>query len=143
VIEPALKASKVVLCDRFISSTCAYQGAAGYDPQRIIELGRLAVGNTWPQLTIILDVPPEEGFRRTGRKPHHAGQKRKDMGEGLFSDALPDAMEARPLDFHRKVHKLFMSLPKDYPGRVEVVSGLGSNAEVHQRILELLERVDF
>src|SRR6185436_4631396 len=89
VIEPALKASKVVLCDRFISSTCAYQGAAGYDPQRIIELGRLAVGNTWPQLTIILDVPPEEGFRRTGRKPHHAGQKRKDMGEGLFSDALP------------------------------------------------------
>src|SRR5687768_9809413 len=101
VIEPAIKAGKVVLCDRFISSTCAYQGAAGYDIGRIIDLGRMAVGETWPQLTVILDVPPDEGFRRTGRKPHHAGQNRKDAGQGmLLADVQPDAMEARPLDFH-------------------------------------------
>src|SRR5207249_2165324 len=77
VVEPALKARQVVLCDRFISSTCAYQGAAGYDIPRVIEVGRYAVGDTWPDLTLILDLPVEEGFARTGRKPHHAGQRRK------------------------------------------------------------------
>src|SRR5689334_13940919 len=74
VVEPAIRSGNVVLCDRFISSTCAYQGAAGYDMKRVIEVGRYAVGNTWPDLTIILNVSPDEGFRRTGRKPHHAGR---------------------------------------------------------------------
>ena len=76
VIEPAVKAGKVVLCDRFISATCAYQGAAGYEIDRIIQLGYFAVGQTWPQLTLVVDVPVEEGFRRTGRKPHHVGRQR-------------------------------------------------------------------
>ncbi len=145
VIEPAMKARKVVLCDRFISATCAYQGAAGYDIRRIIELGQYAVGDTWPHLTIILDVPPDEGFKRTGRKPQHAGRNRKrhDGNQAtLLSDIQHDAMEARPLDYHRKVHKLFLSLPREYPGRVEVVSGVGTAAEVHDRIMELLDRVD-
>jgi dTMP kinase len=145
VIEPATKAGKVVLCDRFISSTCAYQGAAGYDAHKIIELGRFAVGNTWPDLTLILDVPADEGFRRTGRKPHHAGRNRKrhDSAQGtLLSDAHVDAMEARPLEYHRRVHKLFLSLPSEYPGRVEVIDGTGSADEVHARIMETIRRVD-
>ena len=145
VITPALEASKVVLCDRFISATCAYQGAGGLDVNRIIELGRYAVGDTWPQLTFILDVPVEEGFRRMGRKPHHAGQHRKrhDASQGLLlPDAQPDAMEARPIDFHRKVRQLFLNLPADYPGRVEVIDGLGRPQEVHARICETLKHVD-
>jgi dTMP kinase len=144
VIEPAIRAGKVVLCDRFISATCAYQAAAGYDPTRIIDLGRFAVGDTWPELTVILDVPADEGFRRTGRKPHHAGRNRKrEAGQGFLLDGgRPDAMEARPIEFHRRVHKLFLSLPPDYPGRVEIVNGVGSVEEVHQRVMEMLEGVD-
>ena len=145
VIEPALRAGTMVLCDRFISATCAYQGAAGYDIQRIIELGNFAVGQTWPQLTFILDVPVEEGFRRTGRQPHHAGQRRKtDVHQGLLlNDVAPDAMEARPIDYHRKVRKIFLSLPAEYPGRIEVIDGLRPPEEIHAHIMELLERVDF
>jgi len=146
VIEPAVKAGKVVLCDRFISATCAYQGAAGYDIDRIIELGRLAVGSTWPQLTLVVDVPVEEGFRRTGRKPHHAGrqrQKNNDAHQGLLLDDIEhDAMEARPLAFHRKVRQLFLHLPADYPGKVEVIDGSDSPEQVHERIMETLARVD-
>jgi len=145
VIEPALSAGKVVLCDRFISATCAYQGAAGYDVKGVIELGRFAVGDTWPQLTFILDVPVEEGFRRTGRKPHHAGRHRKrhDGNQGLLlSDVHPDAMEARPIEFHRKVRQLFLNLPAAYPGRVEVIDGLGSPEQIHNRIMEALSDVD-
>lgn len=145
VIDPALKAGRVVLCDRFVSATCAYQGAAGYDVKRIIELGRLAVGDTWPDLTLILDVPVEEGFRRTGRRSHHAGRRRKRQHETqglLLPDVQPDAMEARPIDFHRKVRQLFLNLPPEYPGRVEVINGLGSPEAIHGRILEALTNVD-
>jgi dTMP kinase len=145
VIEPALRAGKTVLCDRFISATCAYQGAAGYDIQQIIRLGTFAIGQTWPHMTVILDVPVEEGFRRTGRKPHHAGQRRKgDQQQGLLlNDVEPDAMEARPIDYHRKVRKLFLDLPAEYPGRIEVVDAMHTPEEIHARILELIERVDF
>ena len=62
VIRPALAEGKMVLCDRFISATCAYQGSNGYATDRIIQLGRLAVGDTWPHLTIIIDLPVEEGL---------------------------------------------------------------------------------
>ena len=62
VIRPALTVGKTVLCDRFVTSTCAYQGAAGYDPKRIIDLARMAIGDCWPDVTIILDVDVEEGF---------------------------------------------------------------------------------
>lgn len=144
VVEPAVRGGQIVLCDRFISSTCAYQGAAGYDVHRVIEVGRYAVGDTWPGLTIILNVPPEEGFRRTGRKPHHAGRHRSrgDSGQTmLLSDARVDAMEARPLEYHRRVHKMFLSLPSEYPGRVEIVDGMGTPAQVHDRIMELIQRV--
>jgi dTMP kinase len=145
VIEPALKAGRVVLCDRFISSTWAYQGAAGYDVSRIVELGRFAVGETWPDLTLVFDVEPEEGFRRTGRKPHHAGQNRRRAAgqSSLLQDVHPDAMEARPLAFHRKVRELFLKLPADYPGQVVIIDGRDSVENVHARVMEALERAAF
>jgi dTMP kinase len=135
----------VVLCDRFVSSTYAYQGAAGYDVSRLIELGRLAVGETWPNLTLIIDVPTEEGFRRTGRKPHHAGRNRKSSeGQGLLlSDVRTDAMEARPIAFHRKVRERFRQLPPDYPGKVVVLDGLRPPQQVHEHIVEIITSEDF
>jgi dTMP kinase len=144
VIEPALRASKIVLCDRFISSTCAYQVAAGYDLQRVIELGRYAVGDTWPDLTIVVDVAPELGFERTGRQAHHAGRKRADVGQAmLIGGARTDAMEARPLEFHRRVREALLSLPDVYPKPVIVVDGAGGPDEVHARVWEAVSRAAF
>lgn len=144
VVEPAMKTGKAVLCDRFISSTCAYQGAAGYDIPRVIEVGRYAVGQTWPDMTLIFDVPVEEGFARTGRKPHHAGALRKSASgqRAMFHDAVPDAMEARPIEFHRRVREIFLSLPKLYPNPVEIIDGRGDPAAVHAQVLERLTHVD-
>ncbi|GMU22486.1 MAG: hypothetical protein AMXMBFR13_25720 [Phycisphaerae bacterium] len=145
VVEPALKAGKVVLCDRFISATCAYQGAAGYDLGRIIELGRFAVGGTWPDLTLILDVPTEQGFDRTGRRPHHAGRNRKnhDAAQGfLLGNVQVDAMEARPIAFHRKVRQLFLNLPPEYPGKIEIVDASGSPEQVRDAVWEVIRRAD-
>jgi len=143
VIDPALKCGDVVLCDRFISSTCAYQAAAGFDIARIIELGRYAVGETWPALTIILDLPPELGFERTGRVPSASGPRRlKDtVGQRMmFADVRTDAMESRPLEFHQRVRQLFLKLQEHYPRPVVHVDGVGTRDEVHARVIEAIER---
>ena len=156
VIEPAIKQRKVVLCDRFVSATCAYQGAAGHDVQRIIELAPYAIGNTWPDLTIVLDVDVETGFERTGRKPHHTGKNRKrNAGQhGMFDDALTDAMEARPIEFQRKVRQNFISLQNtptragagaggcEYPAPVALIDTTNSPGPkaVHQDVLRVIEQ---
>lgn len=144
VIKPALSAKKTVLCDRFVTATCAYQGAAGYDPRRVVELARFAIGDCWPDYTVILDIETEQGFKRIGRKPHHAGKHRdKDAGQGmLIEDARPaDAMEARSLHFHRRVRQIFLGLHEYYPTPVFTVDGQGDVDTVHQRVLEGLSRV--
>jgi len=145
VIRPALAAGNTVLCDRFVSSTCAYQGAAGYDPRRVIELARFAVGDCWPHLTLVLDVDPEIGFQRIGRKPHHAGKNRKKAaGESsLIAGTETDAMEARPIDFHRRVRKVFQELPTYYPTPVIAIDASADEEVVYQRIVEGLARVTF
>lgn len=142
VIDPALRSGKVVLCDRFVSATCAYQGAAGYDIRRIIELAPYAIGDTWPDLTIILDVDVETGLARTGRKPHHSGKNRKQSAgqHSMFGDAVPDAMEARPLEFHRKVRESFLKLADFYPRQVRVIdtTALAGAQAVHRQVVEIL-----
>jgi dTMP kinase len=139
VIDPALKENQAVLCDRYVSSTCAYQGAAGYDPKRVIELAHFAIGNTWPQLTIVIDLPIEAGLDRTGRKATPKKQSSDVQGQvRLFADTHVDAMESRPVSFHEKVRQMYLDLPKIYPAPVAIVDGQGSVEEVHARVMETL-----
>ncbi len=143
-INPALARGDTVLCDRYVTSTCAYQGAAGYDPRRVIELARFALGDPpvgWPDLTIVLDIDVEEGFNRIGRKPAHAGKNRDSSGEALLiSGAKTDAMEARPIDFHRRVRQIFLEVHEYYPTPVTTVDGRGDVEAVHQRIMACLAK---
>jgi dTMP kinase len=120
VVRPALAAGHTVVGDRFISATCAYQVAAGMPLEDVLALGQLAVADTWPDLTLILDVAPEVGFARTGRKPHHTLRR----GEGqfnMFDGVTADAMERRPLEFHRRVRETFRALPGVYPRPVALI----------------------
>ena len=144
VVEPALAAGNTVLCDRFVSATCAYQGAAGYDVANVINVAQYAIGDTWPDLTFVLDIDVEKGFERTGREPHHAGKHRKKQtGQNvLFHDTQTDAMEARPIEFHRKVRQVFLRLPDVYPRPVEIIDAGRPPDAVHQSVWEILQRVD-
>src|SRR5690606_7576684 len=84
-IRPALERGAWVVCDRFIDSTRVYQGTLGNVDQRLIRaLERLVVGDTWPDLTFILDVPPEIGLKRVDTR-----------GEGI------NRFEAEDLEYHR------------------------------------------
>ena len=146
VIKPAKENGKVILCDRYISATCAYQGAGGYSVDEIITLGKLAVGDIWPDLTIILDISPEEGRARTGQQKN---QKTKDKHKDaqqlyLISNVIPDRFDSRPLDYHRKVRKEFLKLKEYYPSRIEIVDVSNSDEiSVQEKILNLLMETDF
>lgn len=108
VMLPALKAGKIVLCDRFLDSTTVYQGAArsiSDDPVSFIN--QFAVGSVTPDLTFILDVPVEESLARVRRR---------------ISD-IPDRMEQENVDFYRKVREGYLILARSLPERFHVVDG--------------------
>jgi dTMP kinase len=146
IIGPALAEGKTVLCDRFISATCAYQGSNGYPTDKIIQLGRFAVGDTWPHLTILIDLPVEEGLGRIGKK---RGQRTKvnhaDAGQGhLFENARIDRFDSRPLDYHRRVRAEFLKLPDYYPGVVRIVDASQRDIEsVHKEIEQIVIETEF
>ncbi len=119
VIRPALSNQACVLCDRYISSTIAYQGAGGIDTRQIRSAGEVAVGGLWPDLTIILDLPAEVGLSRL--------------------PGAPDRMEAKALSFHEKVRELFLAQAAEAPERFRVIDASGSVDQVNQRIITALE----
>lgn len=146
VIKPAIEKGKTVLCDRFISSTCAYQGSSGYPLEKIIELGNFAIGDVWPNLTIIIDISVEEGLGRTGRKPRQKSiANHKDANQShLFENTTPDRFDSRPLEYHRKVRKWFLMLEKEYPRVVKIVDGSNASIEkIHEKIKKVIIETDF
>ena len=95
LIRPALAEGKWVLCDRYVHSTLAYQGAArGLDDAELRRLHAFATGDLWPDLTIVLDVDPALGLARAAGR---AG------GEARF--------EGEPPAFHKAVRERFLSFP--------------------------------
>lgn len=141
VIRPALAAGKLVLCDRFISATCAYQAAAGYELEAILELGCQAVGTTWPALTFVLDVPPDVGSERIHRRPvaGRSGTPPQDVASVAAPSKHLDAMERRPRSFHDQVRANFLALPGRYPAPVEIVD---ASAPVEQVVEVLCKRLE-
>lgn len=140
IVRPALAHGQIVLGDRYISATCAYQGAVGVPVEHVLALGRFAVGDTWPHLTVVLDVPPEVGFARTGRQPHHS-RRRGDAGQmGMFDGAQADAMERRPLEYHRRVRELFRLLPTVYPTPVVVIDADRDPEAIWADVRQAVER---
>ncbi len=128
LISPALGEGKTVLCDRFLSATCAYQGAGGADVHDILALSDVTVGACWPDLTVIIDVPVEVGLARLGDLF---------VGQGL------DAMESRPMEFHQQVRKIFLQLPGLYPRPVVIIDGQDKLEAVHEAILRTIKMTDF
>ena len=141
VIKPALDSGKTVLCDRFVSSTCAYQGTSRYPVEQIIDLAKMAIGNIWPDLTIIIDISAEEGLLRTGRKPYQKTKVNHEDAEQhyLFKNVVVDRFDSRPLEYHRKVRNEFLKLPDYYPTPVKIVDGSKGGIEsVHEKIKEVV-----
>ncbi len=119
LIEPALAVGKWVVSDRFADSTRAYQGGA-IDPRLINALERVALGDLKPDLTLILDLPPEEGLRRAAR--------RRAKGEEA------DRFEGEDLRFHEALRAAFLAIAAADPGRCAVIDASLPVAQVAEAI---------
>jgi dTMP kinase len=122
IIRPALEVGLVVVSDRFVSSTVAYQGAAGgIDPAVIWDLGRIACGGIEPDLTVILDLPVEAGFGRIRRER--------------------DRIESKDKAYHEKVREGFLAMARERPEKFVVVDATRPPDEVARAIEEAVTRV--
>lgn len=101
VIRPALERGEVVICDRYLDSSEAYQGfARGLGPRRIRDLSLWATNELLPDLTIVLDIDPADGL-------------------GRFTER--DRLEAEPLEYHRQVRAAYLALAEEDPERYLVL----------------------
>lgn len=117
VIRPSVEAGKLVLCDRFTDSTTAYQGAGrALSLDDVMTLHRIATGGLLPDLTLLLDVPAEEGLRRAA------------------SVRGRDRIEQEPLEFHRHVREAFLALARQEPERFRVIDATGAIDAVRDEI---------
>lgn len=122
VIDPALGRGEVVVCDRFSDSTLAYQGyGAGLPLEALRSLIGFAVGNLRPDLTILIDLPVEDGLRR----------KLRDAEVTRFEASADVA-------FHRRVREGFLALAAVEPDRFVVIDGQQSPEAIEAAVLEAL-----
>ena len=128
LIIPSLEKGFVVVCDRFYDSTAAYQGyARKIDLDFINKLNAFASFGRIPDITILLDLPVEEGFLRT-----------KTRKETMDKD---DRIEAEALGFHRAVRNGFLAMALNEPERIKIVPALGELDHIHLQIVREIENV--
>lgn len=121
VIQPALAAGKWVLCDRFTDATYAYQGGGrGIDASRIATLENWVQGEVRPDLTILLDIPVEQGLKRASQT------------------GAPDRFELEKTAFFERVRAKYLAMAEQQPSRYRVIDAIPSLAQVQQSIDEML-----
>ncbi len=121
VIRPALEEGKVILCDRYLDSSLAYQGTGrGLGEQDVLSLNVWATQGLFPDLVILLHLEPDQGLSRIG-------------GE-------QDRIESEDVAFHAKVADAFLKIAEDHPERFRVIDASGPPDQVHGRVQEELER---
>jgi len=136
VIRPALGLGTLVVCDRYVDASLAYQGVGrglGIDVVRAVNAA--GTGGLLPDLTLMLDIEPHVGLRRARDAAGAPG--RSETWEG------GDRLEREALAFHERVREGFLSLAGKEPGRIRVVDARGTVDEVHRAIMRLVhERLD-
>ena len=122
-VWPALKEDKIVICDRYLDSSLAYQGGArGLGIDNVLNINLFATENTFPDLTLLFDIKPEEGLKRI------AANASREVNR----------LDLEKLEFHNKVRESFLLLAKRYPERFVIIDASKSREEVAQATLEAI-----
>ena len=122
LIGPALDAGSWIICDRFIDSTRAYQGAQGIDDAAILALHGFGSKGLLPDRTLVLDIGPDEGAARAA----------------VRDGAGADRFAARGPDFHAAVAEAFRAMAVREPDRVRLIDAAGSAEAVTVRLVDAL-----
>ena len=122
-IRPALEEGKIVVCDRFIDSSFAYQAyARGLGFEAVEKANVFAIEKCMPDVTLFLDITPTEAFLRKGG-----------------ADAK-DRIEAAGLEFHEKVYEGYIKLCEKFPRRIERIDCGGTKDQTHSNVISALKR---
>jgi len=125
-IRPALEAGRTVVSDRFLLANVVYQGyGGGLAIDELWTVGRIATGGLLPDVTLLLDMPPDAALERLA-----TDEARGD----------PDRMERRGLDFMRRVREGFLTEASKQPERILPIDAARSVDEIHREICHVLER---
>lgn len=122
-VWPALKEGKIVICDRYLDSSLAYQGGArnlGID--NVLNINLFATENTWPDLTLLFDIDPSIGLARI-----NSNEKRE-----------INRLDLEKIEFHNKVRATFLELAKRYPNRYIIIDASKSKEEVAKATLDAI-----
>ncbi len=123
VIQPNLMGGKVIICDRHADSTTAYQGyGRGLDLEMVKAINNVATRGLSPSLTILLDVPADEGLRRKRHKKH-------------------DRFEQEDIDFHRRVREGYLKLAASEPKRWLVIDARQSREKIKELIWQKVRQL--
>ena len=105
-VWPAIKEGKIVICDRYLDSSLAYQGGArGLGIDEVLNINLFATENTWPDLTLLFDLDPTIGLNRIAQN----------------SEREVNRLDLEKIDFHNKVRESFLLLAKRYPERFVII----------------------
>lgn len=122
VIKPKLDSGELVICDRYIDSSFAYQSyARGVSKEFVESINQFAIKNFTPDYTVFLKLSPEEAFKRKG---------------GVDAS---DRVELSGMEFHKKVYEGYLALVKDNKERFIVIDASGSKWETHTKIINALK----
>ncbi len=122
LIKPSVEEGKIVLTDRFMDSSIAYQGYGRDLGDKIRIINEYAVAGMHPDLTFFLDIDPEEGLKRA--------KHREEL----------DRLEKESLDFHKKVYEGYLALSKIYKDRYVIIDASASVEDISKKIIERFER---
>ena len=121
-VKPALKEGKVVLCDRYLDSSLAYQGyARGLGIDRVYDINLYATEGLLPNLTLFVDIAPSVGLDRI--KQNHREE---------------DRLDKEKIDFHERVHSGYLEVARRFPERIKVVDGEQSVEEVYADVKKII-----
>jgi dTMP kinase len=120
IIKPALDSGKVVVSDRFVDSSLAYQGLArGLGLEEIYGISEWATGGVMPDLVFYLNLDPVEGLNRV--------------------EGMRDRIESEEQSFHARVANAYAELAKRYPHRFVVLDASQSPSDIHKQVIEVVE----
>lgn len=126
LIKPALADGKIVICDRFTDSTRAYQGyAGGIALDKIEQLKKIAIGDLEPQITLILDIPAEDGLHRS-------------KGRMAKSGSSEDRFEKKDLSFHALLRQGYLDIAKKHATRCHVINAMQPIEDVADAIWKVV-----
>ncbi len=122
-VWPAIKEGKIVICDRYLDSSLAYQGGArGLGIDNILNINSFATEGTFPDLTLLFDIDPEIGLQRISANASREVNR----------------LDLEKLDFHKKVRNTFLELAKQYPDRYVIIDASQSRDDVARATIEAI-----